>query len=119
MSKTININDPGSWSDDDIIHLRDRGRLPAGYDLPRHLRLASPEAPDLADIPHVGDVGTPEPAGNFVDEDGPVGTFVDDEDFDSMSKPQLQAEARARDLDDSGTKPELVERLRTAVASEQ
>lgn len=107
MSKTIDMEKPDAWTDDDIIYLRDRGRLPEGYDLPENLR-QEPQAPPLDETPYIGDVGTVPDAPM---SDGTTGTFVDDDDFNEMPKSRLQAEARARNLDDSGTKADLVERL--------
>lgn len=119
MSKVIDVNDPDSWSDDDVIYLRDRGQLPAGYELRSDLRIQPPAGPNLDEAPYAGDVNTYlGPTAGAEKDDGPMGVFMEEEDYDSMSKAQLQAEARARNLDDSGTKAELVSRLQSDMTSE-
>src|SRR4051794_31932388 len=106
MSKTIDLNDPQSWSEDDIVYLRDRGKLPSGYKLSSDLEISPPQGRKLEDVPNLGDVGTyPEP-GSVGSDEAPIGAFVD-EPFEDMSKARLQAEARARGLDDSGNKSDL------------
>ncbi len=109
------MGNPDSWSDDDVIYLRDRGRLPEGYDL-GDLRAQEPSAPALDEMPYIGDVGTISDSPSSGPSDTSTGAFVE-EDFDEMSKSRLQAEARARNLDDSGNKAELVERLQAYEAT--
>lgn len=93
------LDDPSSWDADDIAYLQQRNRLPEGFDAEKP---ESPTAPDLADVPNTGDVGTvPD---DFEPED-------EGEDYASFTKTRLVSLARERGLDDSGTKQELVDRL--------
>lgn len=34
MSREIDMSDPSSWDTDDVLYLRDRGRLPEDYEAP-------------------------------------------------------------------------------------
>ncbi len=108
------LNDPDSWDEDDVIYLRDRGMLPEDYDAPR---VAAPSARSLEETPNTGDVGTvPDDTPSPEDED--AASFIDD-DLDDLSKAELVDEAKSRGIDSSGTKADLLERIRSFDADEE
>lgn len=95
MSRAIDMD---NLTQDDLIWLADRGRLPAGERDPR----VRPQAGDLSNVPNVGDVGiivsdTP---------DEPIFSMYED-----MTVTELKDELDRRGLDTSGKKADLVARL--------
>lgn len=56
MSREIDLSDPSSLSEADIKYLQDRGRRPAGVPA---VHVDAPEARDISEVPHTGDVNTP------------------------------------------------------------
>lgn len=111
MSRTIPMGNPDLWTDDDIVYLRDRGKLPANFDLPVELMAVAPEAISLDELPYLGDIGTIKDPAPDDDGGGNTGGFVEDDDFESMTKSQLVAEARARDISDQGNRSAMIERI--------
>lgn len=122
------LDDPSSWDENDVLYLRDRGLLPEGYRLPRSLRASAPSDLSLDEIEVVGDIDTipdqPPALGNFASGDVNAGraasgdddpTFDEDEPeaLEDMTKGELESEARARGLSTSGSKAEILERIRS------
>lgn len=95
------LQDPDSWDEDDVLYLRDRGMLPAGYALPRNLQPSAPTPTPIGEMPNTGDA-LPNDDDEIIEDDTPLS---------EMRKGQLQVEARSRGLDDGGTVHELRERI--------
>jgi hypothetical protein len=102
MSREIDLD---NLSEDDIIYLADRSRLPEGVDDPR-LALEPEEATESVplDTEYTGDEGQTWPT---IQVDGEE-VFSEYED---MNVTDLKDELRDRGLSTSGTKAELVARL--------
>jgi SAP domain len=99
MSREIDME---NLSDEDIIYLADRGRLPDDVDDPREQ--ADMSEPVELDTEYIGDVGAMEAESIVADEE----VFSEYED---MTVNDLKAELSDRGLPTSGTKAELIARL--------
>lgn len=97
----------------DRVYLADRGQLPAGEKDPRRptakgriiVGLDNEEEPTSEPTSQTASEPSTEPTSEPTSEES---TQVD---YTSMSKKDLQAEAKSRDLSTSGTVADLVERL--------
>ena len=102
MSRQIDMSDPGSWSEEDRQYLQDRNMLPADAINvgPAHVH------PDDNPLPPVG--GKPV----HMDDEDDVLFDGKSDDYDTMSVEELKSSLRERGMAVSGTKNELVYRLR-------
>lgn len=94
MSREIDMSDLSALSKEDIQYLRDRGRLPAGYD--------GGEVSHTKTSSQIAEAVT----ANVVTEAG-----LAPAEYAEARKPQLIAELERRGLDTDGTRDELVARL--------
>lgn len=109
MSKEIDMENPEAWTDDEIVYLRDRGRLPRDFDKSRVPTDDLDPQLNLDDTPARGDVGTlPPPVfdGEPADEEEII-----EEDYEAQTVPELRKELESRGLETDGNKPDLVARL--------
>lgn len=114
MSREIDMEDPGSWDEDDIRYLGERDRLPA--DMLDQYQPKTPQQMNLDQLANTGDANT---AGISKDEhEARVAASAEDEDDEGLELPyeqhtndELRAELARRDLEVSGNKAELIERL--------
>lgn len=108
MSRKIDMSNPASWTEADRQYLQDRNMLPADVVNvgPAHVH------PDDNPLPPVG--GTP------VQQDSEGDVLFDGapDTYDDMTMDELKNELRSRGLAVSGTKNELVYRLRADDDSE-
>lgn len=131
MSKEIDLEAPDTWTNDDLIYMRDRGILPPNFDRKGVPRDGLDPDNDFSETPALGSVGTASTGPTFdssvVDEDDEI-LEGDEEDetqrnlaedglYDEMTHDGLQEELRRRmaageDVKIGGTKKELVARLR-------
>ena len=112
MARDIDVSDPKSLSRDEILYLQDRDRLPAGVEpISMEDRMKGEETELVAHA--TGTVLVPK---SQVDkftgrEEAPADEDDDLDDYSEMSQKDLQAEAKARKLQTTGTKDELIARL--------
>lgn len=109
MSIEIDMNEPDSWSDDEIVYLRDRGLLPRDFDRSKVPMDDLDPKMNLDDTPARGDVGTlPPPV--FEGSPGDPDEVIE-EDYEVQRVPELREELESRGLSTDGNKAELIARL--------
>ena len=114
MSREIDMSDPGSWTEDDIRYLAERDRLPA--DMRADYQFEAAEPPPIEELANTGDANT---AGLTKEEHEARAAALaeDDEDegleapYDDYNNDELRAELARRELEVSGNKATLIERL--------
>lgn len=100
MSRKIDVSDPSSLSEEDVLYLQERGQpLPEGV---TPVLTEDPSPPDLSDVPYTGDENT-------VADDTPQPLSA--ERYGVAGLPELRAELQRRDLPVTGKKLELISRL--------
>lgn len=116
MSRDIDTSDLGALSQEDLMYLRDRGRLTPEQEA-EYLKDAPtgpPEAPSLDDTPYTGDENT---VPSTVTDDG--SPTLGPDDYEDASNDRLKEELRRRGLSTSGNKSELIERLQDNDAGDE
>jgi SAP domain len=103
MSREIDME---NLSEEDILYLADRGKLPEDIEDPRLDALADDSEPEpvVLDTEYIGDTGLYESEQVVADEE----LFSEYED---MTNDELKAELKERGLTTGGTKAELIARL--------
>lgn len=101
MSREIDMSDPDSWSEDDVLYLRDRDRLPEDFPEPAPRPVLNTALPER----NTGDVDTLTATRKSANFDGA------DDEYKGMTVRELQSELELRELPVSGTKDELIFRL--------
>jgi hypothetical protein len=105
MSRVIEVSDPSKLSEADRKYLQDRGRLPEGA---APVRVRPPASSPLEETAYTGDVGAspPRAGAQFEDEE------IIADDYDDMGIGALRKQAKSRGLEATGTKDDIIERLR-------
>lgn len=104
MSRTIDMEDPGSWTEEDRRYLQDRGQLPADADNV-FTKGVQPGSAPLGE--NYGDVHTWPPQDN--EHEVMLGGKY--KEYREMTQDDLKGLLRDRQLPVTGTKGELIYRL--------
>jgi hypothetical protein len=121
MSREIDLDDPDSWTDEDVQYLGDRQQLPGEMQqkwdesVLKEGHPGLPEETPLEDQAHTGDANT---AGISKEEhERRTAALAEEEDeglsapYDDYTNNELRAELARRELDVSGVKDDLIARL--------